>query len=140
MRTTRTVLVSALFAVALSGCDDTDAASKPAAAKGAEKGDDTEKDEPAKAEKSGGKLEALKAAIEKGSAFEDALAKVEKEVGESPLQQGEFWNFGEYDASGACVHMVLVRGGDKVQQVQFTKYEPGTSGFGWCSEMKVDKP
>ncbi len=91
MRTTRTVLVSALFAVALSGCDDTDAASKPAAAKGAEKGDDTEK---AKAEKSGGKLEALKAAIEKGSAFEDALAKVEKEMGESPLQQGEFWNFG----------------------------------------------
>jgi|GEM_PF-2349430 len=137
MRTTRTVLVSALFAVALSGCDDTDAASKPAAAKGAEKGDDTEK---VNAEKAGGKLEALKAAIEKGSAFEDALAKVEKEMGESPLQQGEFWNFGEYDASGACVHMVLVRGGDKVQQVQFTKYEPGSSGFGWCSEMKIDKP
>jgi len=139
MRTAQTTVALLAFAL-LGGCDGSDS-EKPAAAGGAEK---AEKAEPAEEEAepaaSGGKLETLKAEIDEGGSFADALAAVEKQMGESPLQQGEFWNFGEYDSSGACVHMVLVRGGDKVQQVQFTKYEPGSSGYGWCAEMKIDKP
>jgi hypothetical protein len=138
MLTTRLLTVLALFTFTLPGCDDAEGAKTPAAEAGAKKADSPA--EHAEAEAPGGKLAALRAQIDKGGAFEDALAKVEEKMGKSPLQQGEFWNFGEYDASGACVHMVLVRGGDKVQQVQFTTYEPGSSGFGWCAEMKIDKP
>ena len=141
-RTAQTTVALLAF-VLLGGCDGSDS-EKPAAAGGAEKAEKAEKAEPAEenaeSAASGGKLETLKAEIDEGGSFADALAAVEKQMGESPLQQGEFWNFGEYDSSGACVHMVLVRGGDKVQQVQFTKYEPGSSGYGWCAEMKIDKP
>ena len=130
-RLNRLAIVSVLLSLTLaSGCDDSS---------GAEKSDAAEATAQPKTVDTNNKLEALNAKLEKGEPFDAALSKVETQMGKSPLQQGEFWNFGEYDTSGACVHMVLVRGGETVQQVQFTKYEPGSSGFGWCSEMKIKK-
>ena len=117
----------------LSGCDGGSAGT------GSEAADTPNPHEKNRDEAVGTRLEALEASVKQGAPFDEALAAVEEEMGKSPLQQGEFWNFGEYDSSGACLHLVLVRSGDKVQQVQFTKYEPGSSGFGWCAEMKIER-
>lgn len=134
MKTQNLVVMSLLGSLALlSGCDGGSAGT------GSEAADTPNPHEKNRDEAVGTRLEALEASVKQGAPFDEALAAVEEEMGKSPLQQGEFWNFGEYDSSGACLHLVLVRSGDKVQQVQFTKYEPGSSGFGWCAEMKIER-
>lgn len=134
MKTQNLVVMSLLGSLALlSGCDG------GSAGRGSEAADTPNPHEKNRDEAVGTRLEALEVSVKQGAPFDEALAAVEEEMGKSPLQQGEFWNFGEYDSSGACLHLVLVRSGDKVQQVQFTKYEPGSSGFGWCAEMKIER-
>jgi len=125
--------------IATSACDKSDSGGEDAA--GAEVVEaDADRSETADAPgKAEAKLTSLEASLKSGESFDAALAKVEKEMGESPMQQGEFWNFGEYDADGNCIHMVLVRSGDKLSQVQYQVYESGSSGFGWCDEMKISK-
>ncbi len=122
----KTTIAAALLLSLCSACDDA-------------KADATEPTAEASQHR-GGKLVALKASIDQGDDFEKTLAKVEAQMGASPLQQDDFWNFGEYDENGACVHMVLMKGGQALQQLQFHTYEPGSSGFGWCAEMKIDAP
>lgn len=125
---------------ATSACDKSDAARGDDAGEAEAVEADADHSENADAPTEGeAKLAVLKASLKSGESFDAALAKVQKQMGESPMQQGEFWNFGEYDAEGNCIHMVLVRGGDKLSQVQYQVYEPGSSGFGWCDELKISK-
>ena len=130
---TFSMTLAALSFAAVTACDGDRTSDEVAAAPSAGAADE------AGSTPVGGKLAALNTTLKTGAPFDEVLARVEAKMGKSPLQQGEFWNFGEYDSSGACLHMVLVRSGDKVQQVQFAKYEPGSSGFGWCAELKIER-